>query len=85
MCRRVPSKREKDSEEITSYSNIALPLGNGFNEANTAIERLDLRDNLFEASQDNNSLCNLISRSHLVYLNLSNCGLEGMCLFPQLL
>jgi hypothetical protein len=57
--------------------HFLLTLGGDFHEVNTAIEKLDLRDNLFEAFQ-NNSLCNLITRSHLVYLDLSYCGLEGM-------
>ena len=55
---------------------IFLIVGNDFHEVNTAIEKLDLRENLFQVIE-NNSLCSLLTTSHLVYLDLSYCGLEG--------
>ena len=51
-------------------------VGNDLHEVNTAIEKLDLGGNVFQVDE-NNSLCNLLTRSHLVYLDLSYCGLEG--------
>ena len=50
--------------------------GCDFHDANTVIEKLDLRSNLFQLAFHTTSLCNLIARSHLVYLDLSYCGLE---------
>lgn len=61
---------------IKCYLILSNFVGNDLYEVNTAIEKLDLGGNVFEIVE-NNSLCNLITRSHLVYLDLSNCGLEG--------
>lgn len=61
-------------------------LGDDSVEVNTVVGKLELRNNLFDINQ-NNSLCNLISRSHLVYLDLSYCSLEGeenyLLVFPK--